>query len=147
MKSETLHGYLFAIGAMVAYGVNALVIREGTQRFGVVLPGLVVALLTGLLLLLPLTLRGPVPVHRLPRASVLWILGSGLASSVGIGSYFVALSQTPVNVVTPVSSVYPLVTLILVRLFLHQSERITRRTILGVGSVVLGVVLIAVSRA
>jgi drug/metabolite transporter (DMT)-like permease len=147
VKREFLPGYLLALGAALAYGVNAIVIREGTQRYGVVLPGLVVALVVGLVTLAPLALRSVSKEPPPPRRAIGFVLLSGLAAAVGIGSHFIALSQLPVSIATPISSIYPLVTLLLVRVFLHQSERITWRMVVGVVCVVVGVILVAMNRA
>ena len=147
MKRPELSGYLFALGAALTYGITAIIIREGTQRFGVVLPGLSVALLVGLLAMGSLNLRSGAWRQRPPRRAVLFVLASGLTAAVGIGSQFVALSQLPVSVVTPISSTYPLVTLLLARLFLQRSERVTWRTALGAACVVGGVVLVVLGRA
>lgn len=146
MTRALLPGYLLALGAACAYGVNAIVIREGIQRFGIVLPGLTVAMLVGLLTMAPLSLRGSRPAGGLPRRAVGFVLLSGLSAAVGIGSNFMALSQLPVSVVAPISSTYPLVTLLLARLFLGESERVTRRSALGAILVVAGVILVTLSR-
>jgi transporter family protein len=138
-------GVVFALGAATAYGVNAILVKEGIQRFGIVLPGLVIAAVVGMLTLTPLALRS-LPPSRPPARSIGLVLLSGLCAACGIGSYFLALSQLPVSVVVPVSSAYPLVTLIMARVFLRQSESITPRTIAGAVCVVAGVALIALTR-
>ena len=145
MKREELVGYLLALGAATAYGVNAVVIRKGIDLFGVALPGLAVAMLVGLLCMAPVSLRA-LPSTKPPRRAIGFIMLSGLAASVGIGSYTLALTQLPVSVVSPISSIYPLVTMLLARLFLQQSERVTWRMALGAAFVVAGVVLVAFSR-
>lgn len=141
-----LIGVLLALGAATAYGVNAILVKEGIQRFGVVLPGLAVAALVGMIALTPMALRAR-PAIRPPARSIGLVLLSGLCAACGIGSYFLALSQLPVSIVVPLSSVYPLVTLAVMRVFLHQTETITPRTIVGAMCVVAGVVLIALTRA
>jgi transporter family protein len=146
VKREFVAGYLLALGAATAYGINAVVIREGVQRFGVALPGLAVAMLVALLSMGLVSLRQRPPRGPFPGRAFLFIVLSGLCSSVGIGSYFLALSQFPISLVVPISSIYPLVTLVLARLFLQQSERITWRAGLGAAFVVAGVILVALSR-
>jgi drug/metabolite transporter (DMT)-like permease len=145
VKREELVGCLLALGAATAYGVNAVVIRQGIELFGVALPGLAVSMLVGLLCMAPISLRALPPTRPAPKA-VGFIVLSGLAASVGIGSYTLALTQLPVSVVSPISSVYPLVTMLLARLFLQQSERVTWRMALGAALVVAGVILVALGR-
>ena len=145
MKREELVGYLLALGAATAYGVNAVVIREGIELFGVALPGLAVSMLVGLFCMVPVSLRA-LPPTRPPSRAIGFIMLSGLAASVGIGSYTLALTMLPVSVVSPISSIYPLVTMLLARLFLQQSERVTWRMAFGAALVVAGVVLVALGR-
>jgi drug/metabolite transporter, DME family len=147
MRSPTALGYLLALGAATAYGINAVVIREGTQRFGIVLPGLVIALLVGLASMAPLAWRARPPASSVTRRSLVLVALAGACAAVGIGSHTLALSQMPVSIVTPISSTYPLVTILLVRLFLRHTERITPRIVLGALCVVAGVVVIALNRA
>jgi transporter family protein len=145
-RREAIVGMLLALGAATAYGVNAIVVKEGIQRYGVALPGLVVSIIVGLAAMAPLALRSLPPV-RPPRRAITFMMLSGLCASCGIGSYFLALVQLPVSVVVPISSAYPLVTLLVARLFLNQSERVTWRTALGAACVVAGIVVIALNRS
>ena len=80
-------------------------------------------------------------------SAVLFVLASGLSSLFGFGSNVLALSLLPVVVVTPISSVYPLITVLLVRLFLRHHERVTRQTVLGALLVVSGVILVTLARS
>ena len=50
-------------------------------------------------------------------------------------------------VVSPVAAISPMITLTLAHFFLRRLERITKRTILGTLLVVIGVVIITLSRA
>jgi drug/metabolite transporter (DMT)-like permease len=139
-------GALLALGAATAYGVNAILVKEGIQRFGVALPGLVVALVVGLASMVPLALRSR-PSVRPPAGAVVFLVLSGFCASIGIGSYFLALAILPVSVVAPISNAYPLVTLLIARVFLKRSERVTWRIGLGAACVVAGVALIALNRS
>ena len=144
-RREAITGGLLALSAATAYGINAILVKEGIQRFEVVLPGLAISAVAGLVVMGLVALRSPRPTHP-PARAIGFIILAGLCSSCGISAYFLALSQLPVSVVAPISSAYPLVTLALARVFLHQSERITRQTGLGVICVVAGVILIALTR-
>jgi transporter family protein len=144
-QREALIGALLALGAATAYGINAILVKEGIQRFGVALPGLTVSVAVGLLGMALVSLRTP-PAKRPPARSIGFMLLAGLCAACGVGSYFLALSLLPVSVVVPISSAYPLVTLALARLFLNQSEHLTWRTALGAACVVAGVIIVALAR-
>lgn len=144
-QHDALVGALFAFGAATAYGINAVLVKEGIQRFGVTLPGLIIAVTVGLLGMAPLSVRAW-PSKRPPARSIGFMMASGLCAACGIGSYFLALSLLPVSVVAPISSAYPLVTLALARVFLNRSERVTWRIALGAACVVAGIVIITLTR-
>ena len=143
---EDAIGIVFALGAATAYGVNAVVVKEGIQRYGVVLPGLAVAIVVGMLAISPMAMRSR-PRARIPASAYGYILLSGLCAACGIGSYFLALSMLPVSVVVPISSVYPLVTLALARVMLGNTDPVTWRTVAGALCVCVGVAVVALNRA
>jgi drug/metabolite transporter (DMT)-like permease len=142
-------GYALALGAAASYGTSAVLIRAGLTRYSSPLNGITIALGVGALALAPLALRAARVQGkgwRPDRAAVLFILASGVSSLFGFGSNVLALSLLPVVVVTPISSIYPLITVLLVRLFLRHHERVTRQTVLGALLVVSGVILVTLAR-
>jgi drug/metabolite transporter (DMT)-like permease len=144
-----LLGYLFAFGAAIAYGTAAPLLKIGLRNYGSVLTGMAIALAVGLLALTPLAIaawRGQGPGWRPERRAILFVLTSGCCAFLGFGSNTFALSKLPVVVVSPISSTYPLVTVILVRIFLRHTEAITRRTALGAALIVCGVICVTLSQ-
>lgn len=142
-------GYLLAFGAAAAYGTSAVLIRAGLARYGAPLTGLTIALLVGVLALAApaaRAYRGREATGRPGGTAVGFACASGLTSLLGFGSNTLALGLLPVVLVAPISSTYPLITVLLVRLFLRGSERITRRTVLGAALIVAGVILVTLAR-
>ncbi len=142
-------GYLLAFGAAASYGTAAPLLKIGLRQYGSVLTGITIALAVGLLAVAPLAFaawRGQGAGWRPDRRATLFVLASGCTALLGFGSNTYALSQLPVVVVAPISSSYPLVTVLLVRLFLRQSEAITRRTVLGATLIVAGVICVTLSQ-
>lgn len=142
-------GYLFAFGAATCYGTAAPLLKIGLREYGSVLTGITVALAVGLLAIAPLAFaawRSQGPGWRPDRRATLFILASGCTALLGFGSNTFALSKLPVVVVAPISSTYPLITVLLVRLFLRQSEAISRRTVLGALLIVAGVICVTLSQ-
>ncbi len=142
-------GYLIAFGAAVAYGINAVLTRQGLAQYGSPFRAIVIALTTGVLVLAPLAVRAyraQGAGWRPERRALLFIIFSGLAAILGYCSNVLALSVLPVVVVAPISSTYPLVTVFLVRLFLRGHEDVNPRMALGALCVVIGVILVTVFR-
>jgi drug/metabolite transporter (DMT)-like permease len=141
-------GYALAASAALFYGTASVLIRIGVTRYGSPLTGVAIALMTGILALLPLAVvnwRGEGAGWRPGRRALLFVFASGLCAVTGFSANTFALSQLPVVVVTPISSSYPLVTVLLARLFLHGTEHINARTILGALLIVAGVILVTLS--
>ena len=142
-------GYLLAFGAAAAYGTNAVLNRGGLARYGAPLSAIIIALFVGVISLAPLAFhdyRAQGAGWRPERRAILFILASGLCAITGYSANVLALSLLPVVVVAPISSTYPLVTVLLVRLFLQGQERVNHRTLLGAVLVVAGVVLVTLAR-
>ena len=142
-------GYLFAFGAAAAYGTSGVLIKSGLNAYGSPFTAIVISTATGLLVLSPLAVgswRSQGKGWRPERRALLFILASGICAFTGFTSNTLALSQLPVTVVAPISSAYPLVTVILVLLFLRRHEVVSWRTILGAALIVAGIVLIALNR-
>lgn len=142
-------GYAFALGGAICYGTAAPLLKIGLREWGSVLTGIAIALLTGLLAVAPLAVaawRGQGPGWRPERRATLFVLASGCTALLGFGSNTFALSQLPVVVVAPISSTYPLITVVLVRVFLRHSEALSARIAIGAALIVLGVICVTLSQ-
>jgi drug/metabolite transporter (DMT)-like permease len=142
-------GYLFALGAAAAYGTSGVLIKAGLNASGSPFTAITIATVTGLLVLGPLAFgswRGQGLGWRPGPRALLFILASGLCAITGFSANTLALSVLPVTVVAPISSTFPLVTVLLVLIFLRRSEVITWRTMLGAALIVAGVILVALNR-
>ncbi len=141
-------GYLLALCAATCYGIAAPLLRRGLNEYGSVLTGITIAMFCGWLAILPLALgswRSQGPSWRPDRRSTLFVVASGGTALLGFSANTYALSLLPVAVVAPISSAYPLVTVVLARIFLHQSETMTRRIVIGAALIVVGVITVAVA--
>lgn len=140
-------GIIASILAAIAYGFSQFLARQLVTGQ---VPSLVVAtfgLLTGMLVLGALSVRGLVQDRRAPRRAFLLTALAGLCASAGVALSYSALSMAPVVVVAPVTAINPLVSLGLAHLFLQRLERITARIWAGAGLVVVGVVLVTLGTA
>ena len=141
-------GYGFAMGAALSYGASQTVGKHVTTEYAPPLVGTAFALLFGLAYVSVMFHRHiPTDLKSSPRKGFLWFGLSGIASASGVTFLYFALSKAPVVVVSPVVAINPLITLTLAHLLLQRLERITKRTMLGTLLVVLGVVIITLSRS
>ena len=141
-------GYLTGIGAAMSYGAAQTVGKHVTTEYAPPLVGTAFALFFGFVYVSLLFHRHiPSDLRTSSRRGFMWFGLSGIASSAGVTLLYFALSDAPVVVVSPIAAINPLVTLTLAHIFLQRLERITKRTILGTLLVVLGVVIITLSRA
>lgn len=145
-RRDTLIGRTFGIGAALAYGVSAVLVRQGVADMTTPLVGAAIALLSGTLVLAAIGARSPESNLRQKKRSVALLLIAGVAAGAGIVSSFFALSMAPVVVVSPLQSTSPLFALLWSYLFLGKLERITLRVIMGTVLVVGGVALVAIGR-
>ena len=141
-------GYTTAIGAAIAYGASQTVGKHVTTEYAPPLVATAFALLFGFgYVSLMFHRHIPHDLRTSSRRGFLWFGLSGIASAYGVTFLYFALSNAPVVVVSPVAAINPLITLTLAHIFLQRLERITKRTILGTLLVVLGVIIITLSRA
>ena len=136
-------GYAFALGAAACYGATHVLARFIVGQVPP-LVGSAFALLFGVVVLTALAGRDVVRDLRAPRRAFLWIALSGVSASFGVTSLYLAVDRAPVVIVSPISGVYPLVSVFLASLFLGRLERITWRVWAGTLLVVVGIVLVLV---
>ena len=145
-RRDTIVGRTLGIGAALAYGVSAVLVRQGIADMTTPLVGAAISLLSGTLVMAAIGVKSRESNLRQKKRSVAFLLIAGVTAAAGILSSFFALSMAPVVVVSPLQSISPLFALLWSYLFLGQLERITLRVILGTLLVVGGVALVAIGR-
>jgi len=138
---------LFALGAAVFVGIEPILIRIGLDSGTPILVGLAVMMTTAFV-----SYAG---YYRLSRNSfgspfgtphTRWYVGAGLASTIGLLTYFGALASAPVVIAIPIIHTAPLIVLVLSIVFLpRRLERITRPLIAAAIIVVIGAVLVSLA--
>lgn len=142
---RNLQGYLLALAAAVAWGVNSVLIRKGVLMYEAPLAGAFIAFTTGMFIM------GGLNVARLRtapyggRTAVLFLVLSGIGTGVGMSFNFLAMQHAPVVVVQPLAATSPLVTLLLAR-FILPSERTSWQIVGGGCLVILGAILVGLGR-
>lgn len=147
MKGPMLLGYAFSVAAAISWAVATILIRKGIEDLTPPLLGAAISLFFGTLFMAALSIRSSALPLQHRREAVLLFLISGLLSGSGVAANYYALKVAPVVLVAPVTSIFPLVTLLCAQLFLQRWERVGLRVWLGTVLVVGGVVLVALGRA
>jgi DME family drug/metabolite transporter len=140
-----VRGYLFAFSAAIAYAASQVVAKQGVKELDAPLLGTTIALIVATLGFIPLALRSLDTPPADFRRGALFFAGAGIFSATGVASLFLAIQRADVVVVSPISSTYPLFTLLIAAFLLRDLERVTLRLVVGGLLVFAGVVLITVS--
>mgnify|MGYP001328025956 FL=1 len=136
-------GVIYAVVSAFMYSLAAVIGKQLTEDIASPLVISSFSLLFGLLV--TFVVMAPKAIKEIVQTPIKnWttIVIAGLCSSCGVMFYFLSLSSAPVVVVTPIISIYPLITIVLAFLFLKGIETISLRTILGTILVISGIIFI-----
>lgn len=135
------------LGAAFFIGVEPIFVRTGLDRGTPILVGLTVMSATALFSYLTYKrLVGDAVRFPVRRIWTRWYLIAGLASTVGLLSYFAALAAAPVVVVIPIIQLSPLFVLAISFAFLSRDlERVTWRLAVAASVVVAGAILVSLA--
>lgn len=144
-RKELLAGYAASFGAAASYGTVALLGRMVLRDLAPPLVVTAFSMVFGTLVLAIIFHRQALQDLRMPRPRRAWIFVAlaGVSSAWGVTFFFFALNEAPVVLVAPLAGISPLVSLVLMWVFLRRMERITWQTVVGALLVVTGVVVIA----
>ncbi len=146
--NNTVVGYIFAVASALSYGSGQALTRKGLSDLTTPLVGATISLLAGLVILSLMNIRSIGSTDlKISRKAALFMALSGLCASSGIAINYFALTKAPLVIVSPVVSTNTLIAILLTHIFLRRLERITLRTMLGAILVVIGVVIMSISRA
>lgn len=138
-------GYAFGLFAGVCYGAWSVIASTSIREYDI--PPLLFAAIAfcfGTIMFGPvLAYDGPRAYRRSKRA-LAWFALSGVGSGAAIVALSFALEKGEVTVVAPIVSISPLITLILVRIFLDRLERVSLTLVLGALLVLAGTVMVVV---
>lgn len=143
---KSVSGYLLALLAAACYGASTLSGRVLSELFGSPLIMAAGSMFFATLLLSPVFGREAVQKATSTRWSPLWVFLAGFAAACAVISLYFAVTREGSNilVLAPIVSCNPLVTMILVRLFLQQAETITTGLVVGTLMAVGGVAMVVV---
>ena len=79
---------------------------------------------------------------KIPRASWKWMLVAAVLQTIAVPSFSNAMARTYAVGVTSITSIQPLLVIMVSHLFLRESENITGRLVLGAAMTVVGTILV-----
>lgn len=147
-RRELLVGLLIPFGAVFAYGWEPIYASYGFAEGTPAPVGLVVKTVAATLgFTLYLRWRGALPEPTIVRgANVRWFVLAGLANTMFLLGYYVALALAPVNVVVPIVITQTLFVVLLSAVVMPERlERVSWQLIVASSVVVVGVLIVTLS--
>ena len=138
-------GYILGLGAGICYGAWSVITKTAITNHDI--PPLLFATSTfalGTLMFAPVLAYSVRRAVKSSRAALGLFALSGLSSGTAIIALSFGLEKGDVTVVSPIIAVSPLITLVLVRLFLERLEKINTTLVMGSLLVVGGTVMVVV---
>ena len=137
-------GYLSSLGAGMSYGTSSLIARRIVGQYAPPMVGTAFSMLFGTAIMAVLFYRHAIEdLSVAPKRAWASVAAAGCASAWGVSFLFLALDKAPVVQVAPLAGTNPLVSILLVHVFLKALEQVTWRSVAGALLVVGGVALIA----
>lgn len=147
-RRRALLGYAAALVAAMSYGTGAIIAKKAVTDIASPMTTTAFSLMFGTLVMLVVLPRTPRrDLTSPPRRSYVYIALAGIFGVWGVAFYHLALVESPVALVTTVSSSFPLMAIAMIHFFMQRLERVTLRTVLGSALVVVGIGLVSVGQA
>ena len=143
-KRELLAGYGASLLAAIAYGSVAVIGRKVVSDYAPPLVATSFSLIFGTLIVLALFHRQFASdiAARAPKRAWLFVAVAGGSATWGVTFWYLALNEAPVVLVAPLAGTYPMIAVVLARIFLQRLEKVTLQTFAGAALVVGGAILI-----
>ena len=138
---KSVGGYVLAILAAACYGASTLSGRVLSIQFGSPLIMAAGSMFFATLVLIPFFGREAATKAASSGWATVFVFLAGFAAACAVTSLYFAVTREGSNilVIAPIVSCNPLVTLIMARLFLRQSETVTKELVIGTLMAVAGV--------
>ena len=143
-KRELLAGYGASLLAAIAYGSVAVIGRKVVSDYAPPLVATSFSLIFGTIIVLALFHRQFASdiAARAPKRAWLFVAVAGGSATWGVTFWYLALNEAPVVLVAPLAGTYPMIAVVLARIFLKRLEKVTLQTFAGAALVVGGAILI-----
>jgi drug/metabolite transporter (DMT)-like permease len=133
------------LAASAIRGVIQPIVKFGFQLWPNPIAAVVVGYtVSSIVLIISALARAGGTIPQIDHRGVLWFAAVGLCNGLSVLGMYAALASGPVALISPLIAGYPLVTLLLSRVFLGK-EDVGPQLIVGVTAAVCGVVLLLVA--
>ena len=85
-------------------------------------------------------------IKSINKKTFLFLFLAGLASCIGVGAQYYAMNNAPVILVAPITGANALFAILFGSIFLKKIEKITPLTIIGAFMIIIGIIIIILSR-
>ncbi|MFC1968106.1 DMT family transporter [Chloroflexota bacterium] len=139
-----MKGVLFGLGGSIFFGTSPLLVKLGLGDSGYPVAATFISYLaaSAVLGLLLSNRDRRAGLVSMDRHAVLWFCAAGVMVALAQLCRYVALSLSPVSVVSPLESISPLLVIFLSFLFNRKLETFTIKTILGAAATVAGTIVL-----
>ena len=143
-RRQLILGYGASFLAAIAYGSVAVVGKKIVSDFAPPFVATSFSMIFGTIILFALFHRqfASDVAANIPKRAWLFVAIAGGSATWGVTFWFLALNEAPVVLVAPLASTYPLIAVVVARIFLQRLERVTMQTFAGAALVVGGAILI-----
>ncbi len=138
-------GYVLGLVAGISYGAWSVIAKTAIHDYNI--PPLLfaaIAFFFGTVMFAPVLAYDGPRSFRISKPALAWFALSGVGSGAAIVALSFGLEKGDVTVVAPIVSISPLITLVLVRIFLERIERLSPTLVIGALLIVSGTVLVVV---
>lgn len=138
-RAKLIMGIEYAIITAVAWGIGFTITAVIVERLGWFLP----MFFNKTIVVFYLLIYAGIARKKMafPRQVILWILLIGILEAVAISAYGIGLTHEYSAVMAPISAAYPMVTIILARIFFRETLGMNQK--IGILAVIAGLVLLS----
>jgi len=136
---HTINGVKYGIVALLGFGISIFVVSILVARLGWLYQLMLMRLVTVSLLFVHSRMSNTSLLF--PKNVALFVVILGILEVIGFSSYSIGVSFEFTSIVAPVAAAFPMVTVILARIFLKELMEINQK--IGVGSVIAGLILLS----
>lgn len=140
-------GLFFAVLATLGVGLTPILAKKGLGGVSTFLAG-TVSIAAGLFVFSVIMLFSGKfrNFFRESCQAILFMIAVGVSNTLAIAFLYTALSLSPAFIVAPLTSTYPLITIVLSYVFFRKGERLNRRILTGTFLIIGGTTLILFSK-
>ena len=145
-SKKELIGYTSSLSAAISYGISAILAKIIVGQITTPLIASSFALFFGFFTLSIIFYKQLINIKSIDKKTFLFLFLAGLASCIGVGAQYYAMNNAPVILVAPITGANALFAILFGSIFLKKIEKITPLTVMGAFMIIIGIIIIILSR-